>query len=146
MTSFELDSRLAADCYRLGSLPLCELLLMNDRQYPWCILVPRRAGLREIYELAAADQAHLLAESVALGRAMRTAFGGDKLNVAALGNMVPQLHLHHIVRQIGDAAWPAPVWGKFPPQPYAEPEARDFARRLGQVLPAEFCADFRGPA
>lgn len=143
---FELDPRLAADCHRLGSLPLCELLLMNDAQYPWCILVPRRAGIHEIYELAAVDQAHLLAESVALGRALRTVFGGDKLNVAALGNVVPQLHLHHIVRRVGDPAWPGPVWGKALPQPYTAQQAQGFAERLGQVLPADFSAAYRPPA
>jgi diadenosine tetraphosphate (Ap4A) HIT family hydrolase len=142
---FEIDPRLAADCHRLGRLPLCELLLMNDAQYPWCILVPRRPQIREIYELAAADQAHLLAESVALGRAMRMAFGGDKLNVAALGNLVPQLHLHHIVRRVGDPAWPAPVWGKLPPRPYKDAEARDFAERLVQVMPADFDAAYQLP-
>ncbi len=143
---FELDPRLAADCHRLGSLPLCELLLMDDAQYPWCILVPRRAGVREIYELSAADQAQLLAESVALGRALRAAFGGDKLNVAALGNVVPQLHLHHIVRHVGDPAWPAPVWGRVPPRPYSGDAAREFAGRLRQRLPADFRADYRPPA
>ena len=142
---FELDSRLAADCHRLGSLPLCELLLMNDAQYPWCILVPRRAGIREIYELSAADQALLLAESVALGRALRAAFGGDKLNVAALGNVVPQLHLHHIVRRAGDPAWPAPVWGKLPPQAYTIQQTQDFAGRLRQVWPAGFEMHYQPP-
>lgn len=143
---FQLDPRLAADCHRLGSLPLCELLLMNDAHYPWCILVPRRPGIREIYELPAADQAHLMAESVSLGRALRTAFGGDKLNVAALGNVVPQLHLHHVVRRVGDAAWPAPVWGKAAPLPYTAEQARDFAARLADVLPPDFDAAYHPPA
>lgn len=122
-SDFELHPRLAADTFVLGDFPLSRLLLMNDAQYPWCILVPRRAGLREIFELSEADQQQLLRESSTLGRAMMQAFEGHKLNIAALGNLVPQLHLHHIVRQEGDAAWPAPVWGRLPPQAYA-PAAR----------------------
>lgn len=115
---FELNPRLAADSIAIGDWPLCRLLLMNDSQYPWAILVPRRAGLREAYELEAADQLQLLAESNHLGREMMRRFSGEKLNVAALGNMVPQLHLHHIVRHSADPAWPAPVWGKHPPVTY----------------------------
>src|ERR1700741_2460700 len=90
--SFTLHPQLAKDCHRLGRFELGLLLLMNDAQYPWCILVPQREGLREIYELSEADQALLLRESVLLGRALMQGFHGDKLNVAALGNMVPQLH------------------------------------------------------
>ncbi|HEX4873242.1 MAG TPA: HIT domain-containing protein [Nevskiaceae bacterium] len=119
--TFTLHPRLAADTHWVADWPLCRLLLMDDAQYPWAILVPRRAGLRELYQLDAADRAQLLAESCALGEALMRQFGGHKLNVAALGNLVPQLHLHHVVRQEGDPAWPAPVWGRAPPQPYAEP-------------------------
>lgn len=132
MSGFELHTQLAADCQPLAEAPLCRLLLMNDAQYPWCILVPRRPALREIYELDDADQAQLLAESVTLGRAMMQAFSGDKLNVAALGNMVPQLHVHHIVRYSGDPAWPGPVWGKLPAQPYTQDAA---LARLDELLP-----------
>ena len=116
--NFELHPQLAADTVLVGDLPLCRLLLMNDRQYPWTILVPRRAGLREIYELHESDQLRFWRESAQLSKTLMTAFSGDKLNVAALGNMVPQLHVHHIVRFKGDPAWPAPVWGKHPAQPY----------------------------
>lgn len=137
---FELHPRLAADCFALAELPLSRLLLMNDAQYPWCILVPRRAGIREIYELSQADQLALLQESSQLGRAMMTAFDGTKLNVAALGNLVPQLHLHHIVRYEGDPAWPAPVWGRHAARPYDDAQQRDFVDRLlprlaGALLP-----------
>jgi len=127
---FELHPRLAADTFVLGQWPLCTLLLMNDAQYPWCILVPRRAGLREIHDLPDADQQQLLRESSALGRALMQAFGGLKLNVAALGNVVAQLHVHHIVRFEGDPAWPAPVWGKHPAQPYADDARRTFVEQL----------------
>lgn len=128
--AFELHPRLAADSFTLGELPLSRLLLMNDAQYPWCILVPRRAGIREIYELAEQDQLGLLRESSLLGRALMHAFEGHKLNVAALGNIVPQLHLHHIVRFEGDPAWPAPVWGRHPARHYDEAQRRAFVERL----------------
>lgn len=116
--NFELHPQLAADTVLVGDLPLCRLLLMNDRQYPWTILVPRRAGLREIYELHESDQLRFWRESAQLSQTLMRVFSGDKLNVAALGNMVPQLHVHHIVRFKDDPAWPAPVWGKHPAQPY----------------------------
>ena len=118
----ELHPRLAADCILLGRFPLCRLLLMNDCNYPWFILVPDREGIREIYQLEAPDRAQLLAESCTLGEFLMRRFDGDKLNVAALGNQVPQLHMHHIVRYEADPAWPAPVWGKHPPLAYT-PEA-----------------------
>jgi diadenosine tetraphosphate (Ap4A) HIT family hydrolase len=115
---FNLHQRLAADTLSLGRSRLCELRLMNDSAWPWVILVPMRAGIREIYQLEKADQQRLLWESSELSRDMMDVFAGDKMNVAALGNMVPQLHLHHIVRFEGDPAWPAPVWGKQAPAPY----------------------------
>ena len=105
---FHLHERLAADTVSLGQTDLCEIRLMNDRTWPWVLLVPRRPGIREIYQLSVADQQQLLAESSALGQGMMEAFEGHKLNVAALGNMVPQLHLHHIVRREGDTGWPGP--------------------------------------
>jgi diadenosine tetraphosphate (Ap4A) HIT family hydrolase len=119
---FGLHSQLAADCTAVGDLPLCRLLLMDDANYPWCILVPRRAGVREIHELDAADRAALLDEVTALSVAMQSAFAADKMNVAALGNVVPQLHVHVIARRVGDAAWPRPVWGAVARRPYAEAE------------------------
>lgn len=132
---FSLHPRLAADTVVIGQWPLSTLLLMNDAQYPWCLLVPRRAGVREIYELSGADQAQLLEESCALGPAMMKAFGGLKLNVAALGNVVPQLHVHHIVRFEGDPAWPMPVWGRHPPRPYDDAARRIFLEKLAAQLP-----------
>ena len=108
----EIHERLAADCIRLGRLPLSHLLLMNDSNYPWFILVPARDGIREIYQLEAADRTLLLDESCALSEFIMDYYKGEKLNVAALGNQVPQLHLHHIVRYASDPAWPGPIWGK----------------------------------
>lgn len=132
MTVFALHSKLAADTVSLGSSTLCELRLMNDATWPWLLLVPRRPEAREIYQLDEADQIQLLRESSALGQGLMEVFRGDKLNVAALGNMVPQLHLHHIVRFEGDPAWPGPVWGKQPPVPYDD---AGLAERLEQLAP-----------
>lgn len=124
MSFFELHPRLAADTYVVGDAPLSRLLLMNDAQYPWAILVPRRVAAREIYLLDERDQEQLWRESAALSRALMSTFPGDKLNVAALGNLVPQLHLHHVVRRAQDPAWPAPVWGRVPPQAYSASAAQ----------------------
>ncbi|MGB5327267.1 MAG: HIT domain-containing protein [Gammaproteobacteria bacterium] len=110
----ELHPKLAADCKVLGRFPLSHLLLMNDRNYPWFILVPDRANIREIYQLEPTERRQLLDESCLLSEFLMNVFNGDKLNVAALGNQVPQLHLHHVVRYESDPAWPAPVWGKHP--------------------------------
>ncbi|MGQ0586377.1 MAG: HIT domain-containing protein [Gammaproteobacteria bacterium] len=136
--TFELHPRLAADAFVLGDFPLCRLLLMNDAQYPWFILVPRRVGAREIYLLDEADQAQLLRESSALSRALMEAFRGEKLNVAALGNVVPQLHLHHIVRYAADPAWPGPVWGRHPAQPYSNAAKVQRIDVLRPHLPRDF--------
>ncbi|MCL7945759.1 HIT family protein [Marinobacter sp. ATCH36] len=132
--SFVLHERLEADTVSLGQSGLCEIRLMNDSSWPWILLVPRVAGVREIYQLSQEEQRHLLAESSLLGKGMMELFDGDKLNVAALGNMVPQLHLHHIVRFEGDPAWPGPVWGKQPPQPYSDEELAAVIGKLGPVL------------
>ena len=134
--SFALHPRLAGDTVAVADLPLCRLLLMNDAQYPWFILVPRRDGAREIYQLADADQQQLLRESAALSRAAMDAFGGEKLNVAALGNVVPQLHVHHVVRHAGDPAWPRPVWGVHPPRAYADAERAARLAALRRHWPA----------
>jgi diadenosine tetraphosphate (Ap4A) HIT family hydrolase len=135
--TFALHPRLAADTIALGDFPLCRLLLMNDAQYPWCILVPRRDNAREIYLLDERDQQQLLRESMQLSRAMMDAFAGHKLNVAALGNVVPQLHVHHIVRYPGDAAWPGPVWGRHPAKPYTADERAACVASLRARLPPD---------
>jgi diadenosine tetraphosphate (Ap4A) HIT family hydrolase len=134
---FELHQQLAADCAVLGSFPLCRLLLIRDANYPWFILVPARADIREIHELAEDDQAQWLKESGTLARAMMQVFEPDKLNVAALGNMVPQLHIHYIARYRTDAAWPGPVWGRVPAEPYTKDALAEVGRRLVEALPAE---------
>lgn len=131
---FQLHERLAADTHNLGRSRLCEILLMNDRTWPWIILVPAVPDIREIYQLGKEQQQRLLEESSTLSQGMMEIFGGDKMNVAALGNMVPQLHLHHIVRFEGDPAWPGPVWGKQPPVPYEDGELEQIKEKLKPLL------------
>ncbi|WP_394131699.1 HIT domain-containing protein [Marinobacter nauticus] len=131
---FQLHERLAADTHKLGESRLCNVLLVNDNTWPWVILVPRVSGIREIYELPIEQQQRLLFESSALSEGMMELFSGDKMNVAALGNMVPQLHLHHIVRYQGDPAWPGPVWGKQPPVPYTDDQLVNVKAKLQSLL------------
>ena len=121
---FELDPRLAADTFLVGETPLNQVLLMNDARYPWLILVPRRGDTTEPFELSEADQAQLWRESMLLGQAMKAHFAADKLNIAALGNQVAQLHVHHVARFHTDDAWPGPVWGVGSAVPYSD-AARD---------------------
>jgi diadenosine tetraphosphate (Ap4A) HIT family hydrolase len=135
---FVLDSRLQQDTLLIGDFPLSRLLLSNDSNYPWFILVPRRADIVEVFELSAEDQLQLWRETSALSQLLKGAFNADKLNVAALGNVVSQLHMHVIVRHRGDIAWPAPVWGKHPAQPYTDSEFSSIKERLRQVLVNDF--------
>lgn len=111
MPEFELDPRLAADTHAVDEWPVSRLLLMDDARFPWLILVPRVVGARELHALPEATRAGLLAESMRAAAALEAATGADKMNVAALGNVVAQLHVHVVARRDGDAAWPAPVWG-----------------------------------
>jgi diadenosine tetraphosphate (Ap4A) HIT family hydrolase len=134
---FQLHPRLAADCEQLGRFSLCQLLLLRDANYPWFILVPQKEDITEIHHLGEADQQQLLRESVLLARAMERAFAPDKLNVAALGNLVPQLHVHHIARYREDPAWPAPVWGRLPAKPYQADQLAETAGRLIAALPPD---------
>ena len=115
---FQLDGRLAADTHRVARWALSSVLLMDDANYPWLILVPERPGLRDFHDLVPADLTALCDEMVRASRALQALFRPDKINVAALGNMVPQLHVHVIARFVGDAAWPKPVWGALPPLRY----------------------------
>lgn len=134
---FELDPRLQADTWVLGDFPLCQLLLNRDANYPWLILVPRRPGISEVFELSAEDQAQLALETAALAEALKGLLDADKMNVAALGNVVAQLHVHVIARYSGDAAWPAPVWGKVPAVAYDAAALSDLKTRLKAVLGGE---------
>ena len=108
---FDLHPTLARDTVEVARLPLCRVLLMKDRRFPWLILVPERESVREIHELPAADRAELIEEVARAGEALQRLFRPDKLNVGALGNVVPQLHVHVVARFATDPAWPGPVWG-----------------------------------
>ena len=120
MAEFVLDPAFVATSAALGDLPLCEARLQLDARYPWIVLIPRQPGLREIEDLSPADRVALMDEIVRAGVAVR-ALGRqvDKLNVGALGNVTPQLHIHVIGRRVGDPAWPGPVWGHSPGEPFA---------------------------
>ena len=134
---FVLHPQLASDCIVVGQFELSTLLLMNDRQFPWFILVPRREDVTEVFQLDQADRVQLMNESCWLAEALKDAFAADKINVAALGNMVSQLHIHHIARYREDPAWPAPVWGKLPAVPYTDEQLNERISRLKTVLTSE---------
>ncbi len=123
MPDFQLDPRIASDTVLVKALALSDLRLMNDRRFPWLVLVPRRAAITEIIDLADIDRAALFAEIVTVSSALRQATGCHKLNVAALGNIVRPLHVHVVARFEGDAAWPGPVWGSGTAVKYAPAEA-----------------------
>ena len=134
---FVLHPQLASDCIVVGQFELSTLLLMNDRQFPWFILVPRREDVTEVFQLDQADRVQLMNESCWLAEALKDAFAADKINVAALGNMVSQLHIHHIARYREDPAWPARVWGKLPAVPYNDDQLNECVTRLQTVLTSE---------
>lgn len=133
---FALDPRLAADTLPVGDLPLCAVLLMNDARFPWLILVPRRAGASEVTDLAEDDAVALMGEIRLATRVMLDLSRPDKVNVAALGNVVAQLHVHVVGRFLSDPAWPGPVWGAGEPNPYPAHAAAAFAERAGALFAA----------
>lgn len=135
---FSLDSRLQQDTQVMGDFPLCRLLLMNDANYPWFILVPRREAVSELFQLDTADQQRLWLETTRLAETLKDAFVADKMNVATLGNVVSQLHMHVIVRRREDQAWPAPVWGRHPARAYEAAEIAAIRERLRLVLTSDF--------
>ena len=132
---YELHPQLAADTHPLGTLGLCELRLMDDANYPWLVLVPRVAEARELVDLDAAQRHQLTDEIDLAARLLRDAFRPHKLNVAALGNLVPQLHVHVIAREENDPAWPAPVWGRVAARPYPPEMLVERVRLLRDLLP-----------
>ncbi|WP_120993439.1 HIT domain-containing protein [Stutzerimonas urumqiensis] len=131
---FELDARLAGDTHAMGDLPLSRLLLMNDARYPWFILVPRREEISEVFQLDAPDREALWNETVQLSEGVKDAFGAHKMNVATLGNVVSQLHVHVVARRREDAVWPDPVWGRPPAVPYDQAQVEAIKERLRVVL------------
>ncbi len=132
VTEFELHQQLAHDCFEIAQLPLSTLLLCNDSTYPWFILVPRIARVKDIYQLNWKQQQQLLNESSFISELLMQVFSGDKMNVASLGNVVEQLHLHHIVRFKNDPCWPKPIWGQYPLTPYT---ANELQKIKDKILP-----------
>lgn len=131
---FELDPRLVSDTVPLGDFPLCRVLLMNDSRYPWLILVPRVSLVREVFNLTAEQQQQLWRETSAVGLVLKDFYQADKINIATLGNVVSQLHMHVVVRMKHDEAWPAPVWGSGNVQPYSSDELATVRGRLHEAL------------
>ncbi len=127
---FSLHPQLANDCFELAELPLCKLLLCNDTAYPWFILVPKVNDIAEIYQLDWQQQQQLQNESSLLSELLMQIFEGDKMNVAALGNVVEQLHVHHVVRYKSDVCWPKPIWGQQPLTPYSDDELVNLKEKL----------------
>ena len=115
---FELHASLESDSVRIGDLPLSSVRLCNDSNYPWVILIPRRKDIEEIYQLSLDDQHQLLLESSLISGSLVEIFSPDKLNIATIGNIVPQLHMHHVCRYKKDACWPKPIWGQVNTIPY----------------------------
>ena len=135
--AFELHPTLAADTRLVQALPVCDLLLMNDSRYGWCILVPRVQGLRELHEVPTEQQGELTLEINAVSRALQHAYEADKMNVAALGNQVSQLHVHVIARRRDDPAWPDPVWSApAADAPLAGAELAARAKRIREEISA----------
>jgi len=125
-----LDSMLDRDTAMIGDMPLCRVLLINDANYPWLLLVPRRRDIVEITDLDFIEQAQLTGEISHAARSLKEHTGCDKINIAALGNVVPQFHVHVIARSRGDAAWPKPVWGVAPARAYEEAELQKLLTTL----------------
>jgi diadenosine tetraphosphate (Ap4A) HIT family hydrolase len=133
-TIFQLHPRLKQDCITIGRFELCQLLMMNDSQYPWFILVPEKAGIKEIYQLSKSERRTLTEESSYLAENLAILYKADKMNIASIGNLVPQLHIHHVVRYQVDKAWPAPIWGKFAAVPYTPQQIKDNIDRVKKQL------------
>lgn len=134
MREFELHSRLAADTAFVADWKLCRVLLMNDARYPWLILVPRRNDVTEIFELAPEDREMLMAEIALVSERLKHFTHAAKINVGALGNLVPQLHTHIVARNPGDAAWPGPVWGHGRAEPYSASALETLVGELVKTL------------
>ena len=134
MNDFILHSKLAADTFEVLSLEVSQLLLMNDARYPWLILVPRVSGMRDLHNLSTKQYQAVTQEIVQVSEVLESLAQAHKMNVGALGNMVPQLHIHIIARQTNDAAWPAPVWGVGEAQPYSEDAAKTLIQKIASKL------------
>jgi len=132
--TFKLHELLQRDAIELLALPLSTLLLMNDSNYPWFVLVPRVDNIQDIYQLDWEQQQQFLNESSMLSEILMQLFKGTKMNVAALGNVCPQLHVHHIVRFEEDISWPKPVWGQVPMKAYTLTELENLKEKVFPAL------------
>jgi diadenosine tetraphosphate (Ap4A) HIT family hydrolase len=132
--TFQLHPQLKQDSIELGKLNLSRLLLINDSQYPWFVLVPEIQNITEIYQLSKEDQQLLQHESALLAESLADSYKADKMNIANIGNIVSQLHIHHIVRYKNDIAWPAPVWGKFEAIPYTEQQIAEIKQTIDDCM------------
>jgi len=126
----KLHPQLEKDCILIGEFSLCSLLLLNDTNYPWFILLPNRENVTELHQLPTDDQQQFLKESMFFSRCLEQTLHPDKLNIAALGNVVPQLHIHHIARFTTDVCWPEPVWGKANAIPYTKNELKELKKQI----------------
>jgi len=138
---FVLDERLQNDTILIGRLPLCQVLLMNDKRYPWVILVPARNDVFETYHMSESDRTQLMKESAMVTEKMADHYSSKSMNVAALGNVVPQFHMHHVVRKEDDPAWPGPVWGHSPAEAYSADELEARVKELQSLFGQHFVAD-----
>ena len=120
---FILDQRLVDDSLFIGTAEGGQIRLMNEVRWPWLLLIPEYVGISQLHELDAMDAARVLSSSLAIARAMTNAMPDRRINIGALGNVVPQLHLHHVLRHDADPAWPGPVWGYGTREPYASDAA-----------------------
>ncbi|MFT5308700.1 MAG: diadenosine tetraphosphate (Ap4A) HIT family hydrolase [Thalassolituus oleivorans] len=138
---FRLDERLQGDTVFVGRLPLCQVLLMNDSRYVWLILVPARNDVFEYYHLLAQERAQLMEESTWVAEKLADHFAAKSMNIAALGNVVPQLHVHHVVRFADDPAWPGPVWGHSPAVKYSAEQLEERVAEVKNLLSSHFASD-----
>jgi len=129
--AFEIDGRLAGSSVPVGDWPLCHVRLSEDSRWPWLLLIPRRTGAVELFDLSPSDRTLLVEEAAKAAEIVRNLIGADKTNVATLGNQVPQMHVHVIGRKIGDPGWPGPIWGVGDPVPYAP---RDLEQRVSRIV------------
>ncbi|MEZ2223947.1 HIT family protein [Rhizobium sp. RCC_161_2] len=134
MKEFTLDDRLANDSVSVTITGLCDVRLSKDSRWPWLVLVPRRSGISEIFELTPLDQVLLTFETNKVAAALKTVTGATKINVGALGNIVRQLHVHVIARFEGDANWPGPIWGHGKAEPYTDEDMNSFIAKLRDTL------------
>jgi diadenosine tetraphosphate (Ap4A) HIT family hydrolase len=134
LSEFELDARLARDTELVASLGLCQLRISKDARWPWFLLVPQRNGVSEVFELKPLDQALLTFETNMVAEALKRATGAEKINVAAIGNIVRQLHVHIVARSEGDPNWPGPIWGFGQSEPYDDAQKQALINRLTENL------------